>query len=227
MKINKIIFSLTIVLASLFSEIAAQGVISGPKKKTESIASTQQTQNKSTSRKSVSLSEPDGYINGHGYVDLGLPSGVKWATYNIGASNSWHKGMEFRWGALQPGEKGSPTPYGEYINIARNPQFDVATNNWGNSWFIPSKDIMEELVNFCKWEYVKYKGCLGYKISRGNKSIFLPVTNNNGSYCRGDYWTSTQSNSVHIYYLGFFKNGIDFSTNTNMAQMCIRPVCYN
>ena len=24
-------------------------------------------------------------INGHEYVDLGLPSGLKWATYNIGA----------------------------------------------------------------------------------------------------------------------------------------------
>ena len=31
------------------------------------------------------ISKATGEINGYGYVDLGLPSGTKWATCNIGA----------------------------------------------------------------------------------------------------------------------------------------------
>lgn len=176
-----------------------------------------------TVKAKVEISEPDGYINGHGYVDFGLPSGTKWATCNVGSSHSWQNGMKFMWGALRPGEKGTPTPYGEEINIARNPQYDVATYEWGNSWFIPSKDIMEELVNFCKWEYVNFKGTYGYKIIRGNKSIFMPVTTKSSTF----YWTSTQANIVHIYCLVFRAGKISFFTNINRAQMYIRPVCYN
>lgn len=33
-------------------------------------------------RSEQSISNPDGYINGHGYVDLGLPSKNKWAICN-------------------------------------------------------------------------------------------------------------------------------------------------
>ncbi len=41
---------------------------------------------------------PDGEINGHGYVDLGLPSGLKWATCNIGASSPEGYGNYYAWG---------------------------------------------------------------------------------------------------------------------------------
>ena len=36
--------------------------------------------------------------NGYEYVDLGLPSGLKWATCNIGAESPEHSGMYFTWG---------------------------------------------------------------------------------------------------------------------------------
>ena len=34
-----------------------------------------------------SPSKPDGVIGGYEYVDLGLPSGTLWATYNVGATS--------------------------------------------------------------------------------------------------------------------------------------------
>ena len=37
-------------------------------------------------------------INGHEYVDLGLPSGTKWATCNVGAKNPWEYGGYYAWG---------------------------------------------------------------------------------------------------------------------------------
>ena len=46
----------------------------------------------------VEISKPDGYINGHGYVDLGLPSGTKWANCNVGADEPWGYGNYYAWG---------------------------------------------------------------------------------------------------------------------------------
>lgn len=43
------------------------------------------------------LEKVDPY-NGHDYVDLGLPSGIKWATMNIGATSREDYGDNFAWG---------------------------------------------------------------------------------------------------------------------------------
>ena len=40
--------------------------------------------------------------NGHAYVDLGLPSGLKWATCNVGASAPEEYGGYFAWGDTVP-----------------------------------------------------------------------------------------------------------------------------
>ena len=39
--------------------------------------------------------------NGHAYVDLGLPSGTKWAKMNVGASSEKDAGLYFAWGETQ------------------------------------------------------------------------------------------------------------------------------
>jgi len=41
---------------------------------------------------------PSVVVNGHEAVDLGLPSGTKWATVNIGATSPYHRGSYFQWG---------------------------------------------------------------------------------------------------------------------------------
>lgn len=41
---------------------------------------------------------PYGVENGHKWVDLGLPSGLKWATCNVGAENPEDLGDFFAWG---------------------------------------------------------------------------------------------------------------------------------
>ena len=43
----------------------------------------------------------DGTINGHAYVDLGLPSGTLWATCNVGADSPEDFGDYFAWGETQ------------------------------------------------------------------------------------------------------------------------------
>ena len=43
-----------------------------------------------------------GEIGGYSYVDLGLESGVKWATYNVGATKPTETGAYFAWGEICP-----------------------------------------------------------------------------------------------------------------------------
>ena len=44
--------------------------------------------------------EISGKINGHEYIDLGLPSGFKWATCNVGASSPEDYGGYYAWGEI-------------------------------------------------------------------------------------------------------------------------------
>ena len=49
-----------------------------------------------TSTTSTKLSV-SGTLNGHDYVDLGLPSGLRWATCNIGSKSPAGYGDYFAW----------------------------------------------------------------------------------------------------------------------------------
>ena len=80
---NKIIILIILLCCPIF--VMGQGRIQRPKSQSKK-------QNVET------ISKPDGFINGHGYVDLGLPSGVKWATYNVGATSPEEYGNYFAWG---------------------------------------------------------------------------------------------------------------------------------
>lgn len=46
----------------------------------------------------TSSSKPSNTINGHKFVDLGLPSGLLWADRNVGADSPYDYGDFFAWG---------------------------------------------------------------------------------------------------------------------------------
>ena len=52
-----------------------------------------------------------GKIDEHEYVDLGLPSGLKWATCNIGATSPEEYGNYYAWGETAPKEEYSCSNY--------------------------------------------------------------------------------------------------------------------
>ena len=109
-------------------------------------------------------------INGYEYVDLGLPSGTLWASYDIGATKVDEFGDFFMWGETEPRD-----PDGEWCDedhkyivgdayIKYNdrdkkrtldPEDDVATSLWGNEWKIPSYTDWRELMKYCE---LKLKG---------------------------------------------------------------------
>lgn len=141
--------------------------------------------------------------NGHEYVDLGLPSGLKWATCNVGASSPEQYGNYYAWGDISPKEKYKSDNCMSYSNetmddIGGDELYDVARKNWGSSWRMPTQDEYMELKDNCIWECIDQGGKKGCRVTGPNgNSIFLPAT----GFCRGlsveyegeegCYWSST------------------------------------
>ncbi len=188
MKIQSMIrkFLLTAVLLMGAGGLAfPQGIITHKK------AGQEQTQRRKTAtatkrRKApkIKISEPSGYISGHGYVDLGLPSGVKWATCNVGASSPSDYGNYYAWGEIRPKAEYTEENWVFYgrreediPNIGGNPQYDAARANWGGTWRLPTWAECEELVSECTWTAASLGEHNGCKITGKNgNSIFLPAS---------------------------------------------------
>ena len=119
-----------------------------------------------------------GMANGHVWVDLGLPSGTKWATTNVGASTPEGYGNYYAWGETSTKSSYSTSNY----NYSNNPttlplERDAAYVNWGSSWRMPTKAEQDELRTECTWTWTTQNGVRGYKVTsktNGN-SIFLPA----------------------------------------------------
>jgi hypothetical protein len=88
--------------------------------------------------------------------------------------------------------------------------YDEAMEHFGDR--MPNYDQYKELLNLCKWEWIKLFGgkVQGYKITGPNhNSIFLSASGyyhgtslyDRGSY--GDYWSARYDDSSYAYYLYF------------------------
>ena len=168
------------------------------------------------------------------YVDLGLPSGLKWATYNVGASTPEEYGNYYAWGEVTPKTEYTPSNSETHgvplTDISGNPQYDAAAANWGGDWRMPTKTEMHELIDNCTWVWLLQNGTMGYKVTGPNgSSIFLPAAGcrsgssllSAGSY--GYYWSSTPDGSTYAYDL-HFGNGHYVSSDGCNYGFTVRPV---
>ena len=170
-------------------------------------------QDKPDSDKSA-VSDPTEYHEGHGYVDLGLPSGVKWATCNVGAANPEEYGDYFAWGETSTKREYKTSNCASkgksWGDIGGNSSRDAARANWGGNWRLPTISELEELKNNCTWTWTTQNGHTGHKVTGPNgESIFLPAAGfcDWGELYRRDevgcYWSSTPSESTINYYIAY------------------------
>lgn len=141
-----------------------------------------------------------GEKNGHTWVNLGLPSGLKWASCNVGATTPEGYGDYFGWGETETKADYSWATYkhanGAYYKLTKyctnasygdngftddkttiEPEDDAATANWGEEWHIPTDAEWKELRTQCTWTWTTQNGVNGYQVTsttNGN-SIFLPA----------------------------------------------------
>ena len=165
-------------------------------------------------------------------VDLGLS--VKWAKWNMGASSEYDSGDWYGWGD-PTGEKTS-TSSDDYANGYTEPSIcgtslDIATQNWGEGWRLPTADEVKELLDKCKRTAVTKNGVAGYNLTLNGETIFLPKGGykNNGVISYENYscyWTGEQDDALHPYELAVYSSTqYAVITNTNKAlHLHIRPV---
>ncbi len=142
------------------------------------------------------------------WVDLGLPSGLLWATHNVGANKPEEFGDHFSWGETEPkseyrianyryfgGDENHITKYcynpeygkDGYIDslAVLEPMDDAATVRWGNGVRTPTMDEWYELMENTEGKADTLNGVSGYRFTATNgNSIFLPAA---GAYMGGQY----------------------------------------
>lgn len=172
-----------------------------------------------------------GTENGYAWVDLGLPSDLKWATMNVGASSPEEYGNYYAWGETEPqssntydyssyqwcnGSYSTMTKYcvnSDYGTVDGKTTLyaedDAATQNWGGAWRMPTHAEQEELLSYCTWEWVtSYNNVSvnGYVVTGSNgNSIFLPAAGYR------DYGSLNAAGSNCYYWSSSLVEGRSFS----------------
>ena len=152
------------------------------------------------------------------WVDLGLPSGLLWATYNIGATAPEEYGQVFGWGETQSKTEYtwanyahgsdpysltkycSDTYYGfeDYTDnlVTLQASDDAATVIWKNGARMPTKEECQELIHNCTNVWTTRNGITGQEFTGPNgNTIFLPAagyrwgTELDCTRRNGAYWT--------------------------------------
>jgi hypothetical protein len=133
------------------------------------------------------------------YVDLGLPSGTKWANISLGTVAPYQNGNYYAWGetstkASYPNDASNYRWYSHstWIEPDRLLEIqatdnDAASVNWGDCWMTPDKQDIQELIENCDFAASTMNGVKGYTItSRMNgNSLFMPLSG----------WLNTAPNS--------------------------------
>ena len=169
-------------------------------------------------------------------VDLGLPSGIKWATCNVGAEKPEDYGNYYAWGEVLPKKDYSWETY-KYANGASykltkycdnakygdngftdnkatlEPEDDAACMNWGSNWRMPTDAEWNELLDNCTWTWTTQNGINGYRIASktNSNSIFLPAA---GFRCDTDLRNGSSSgyywSSLFFEFLSYYAGDLDF-----------------
>jgi hypothetical protein len=187
-------------------------------------------------------------VNGHRFVDLGLPSGILWATCNVGANKPEDYGDYFSWGETRPKNDYELEKYNYFdkrrydftkytksdgLKILQSID-DAAMVNWGEGCRIPTREEWKELIKKTSNIWTVRNGINGrlFTSSNGN-SLFLPASSSlmgkfNGFLgTSGHYWSSSLSTLKHDYasHLVFKEEYCDlYGDGSRYYGFTVRPV---
>ena len=171
--------------------------------------------------------ECTGEHNGHSFVDLGLPSGLLWATCNVGASKPEDCGDYFAWGETKLKDSYTKDNYTYPDNqltlsseddvdaddshthkriyrLTLSSKVDAVAANWGEGWRMPTKEEFQELIDNCTNEWIGCNGRNGFLFTGTNgNSIFFPAARGRWEddmafLPGGFYWSSSQDSNTLI-----------------------------
>lgn len=160
-------------------------------------------------------------------IDLGLPSGTKWASCNVGATKPEEYGGHYSWGETEENEIYQG---GLYSDISGT-EYDIAHVKWGGNWVMPTRSDFIELINNCEYEWITFNGVNGMKFTskKNSNNIFLPAAglSSYGVGEAGYYWSSVldSSDSRYARVLIFYSDEARLNSSYNInSHLSVRPV---
>lgn len=114
-------------------------------------------------------------------VDLGLPSGTKWADRNLGATSVTSFGSYYAYGETTSKQTFSDTNYKGDITFPTiaGTGNDAATKKYGKGWSVPTQKQFQELLDNCEKSNAIVNGVFVIKLTGSNgNSIYLPYPPN-------------------------------------------------
>ena len=182
-------------------------------------------------------------VNGHEYVDLGLPSGTLWATCNIGADTPEGYGDYFAWGEREPKEiyDWKSYRYGRFFQehyelnkycteavyglngfvdklTILELDDDVARTYWGADWRMPTIEEWEELFLNTTGTWTTLNGVKGWRcIASNGNDLFLPAA--------GYWWDDVFNADLGLYWsvslnVEFPYRAWGFHFNCDSSHLC-------
>ena len=183
------------------------------------------------------------------WVDLGLPSGILWASRNICADYSEGFGPYFAWAETQHKSyydwdtykywnNGAVTKYNTSDGYTKlQPTDDVATDYWGvylgDTCRLPTKEDWQELLNNTTHTWTTQNGVNGELFTASNgESLFLPAAgfrHVDGVFSVGEfgiYWSSSRSENDpnNAWYIRFNSDTLASSEFLRLFGLSVRPV---
>lgn len=181
-------------------------------------------------------------------IDLGLPSGTKWACCNVGASAHEDFGGFYAFGETTEKEEYSLSTYqykenGHTVGLGANiagTKYDVARVQWGAPWMMPTFDQCKELIQQCTTEWVVENEVPGTLfVGPNGNTLFLPAagyrenTNHWAPNIKGYYRTSTSYQDIDYPSWYWIQIGLCVSEDRvetispagALYGYSVRPVC--
>ncbi len=153
------------------------------------------------------------------YVDLGLPSGICWATTDLGSNDIYKNGNLYAWGETSQKFEYTIDNYTYNGGSPLPSSADAASVNMGEKWRMPTPFEWLELKENCTWDYDYYTNCdaclIGTSIINGKTITFclqncepheepdaryyscywskVETSSEYASYCNVEYWNGPNS----------------------------------
>lgn len=158
-------------------------------------------------------------------IDLGLPSGIQWASCNVGAERPSDSGLYFSWGNTDGHEEGSGYNFSQAVydttpaaaitdNLSLSQ--DAARANLGAPWRMPTDVEFQELYDNCTYVWTTLNGVNGllFTSNVNGNTLFFPAagcyggTSLVGRGSIGYYWSSTYYSAASARSLRFSGSNI-------------------
>ena len=165
-------------------------------------------------------------------IDMGLPSGIQWASCNVGAEKPADIGLYFSWGNIVGHREGEEYNFTQSvynstpaagIDTDLSLDQDAARANMGEPWRMPTDTEFQELVDNCTSQWTTVNGVSGvlFTSNLNGETLFFPAAGRYdgksllyaGTY--GYYWSTVYNSETRALLMNFSSQSVSPHSGSN------------